>query len=98
MMGVAPHNPLGPIAGVSALHFDVATPNFVIQEEMVGAVPWYGEIVQGPIRMVDGCWQLPQAPGLGVEVDERVAAKHPFKQEPFTSRDAVLPDGTVVDW
>ena len=31
MMGVAPHNPLGPIAGVSALHFDVATPNFVIQ-------------------------------------------------------------------
>jgi galactonate dehydratase len=98
MMGVAPHNPLGPIAGVSALHFDVATPNFVIQEEMVGAVPWYGDIVQGPIRMVDGCWQLPQAPGLGIEVDERVAAKHPFKQEPFTSRDAVLPDGTVVDW
>ena len=26
----------GPIAGVAALHFDVATPNFVIQEEMVG--------------------------------------------------------------
>ena len=35
---------------------------------------------------------------VGIEVDERVAAKHPFKQEPFTSRDAVLPDGTVVDW
>ncbi len=65
---------------------------------MVGAVPRYGDIVHGPIRMVDGCWQLPQAPGLGIEVDERVAAKHPFKQEPFTSRDAVLPDGTVVDW
>jgi galactonate dehydratase len=65
---------------------------------MVGAVPWYGDIVQGPIKMIDGAWQLPQAPGLGIEVDERVAAKHPFKQEPFTSREAVLPDGTVVDW
>ncbi|MBL8699119.1 MAG: D-galactonate dehydratase, partial [Alphaproteobacteria bacterium] len=98
MMGVAPHNPLGPIAGVSALHFDVATPNFVIQEEMVGAVPWYGDVVNGPIRMVGGCWQIPETPGLGVEVDERVAARHPYKQEPFTSIEAQLPDGTIVDW
>ncbi len=98
MMGVAPHNPLGPIAGVSALHFDIATPNVIIQEEMVGAVPWYGEVVQGPIRMVDGAWQIPEAPGLGVEVDERVAAKHPFKQEIIHSVEARLPDGTIVDW
>jgi len=98
MMGVAPHNPLGPIAGVSALHFDIATPNVIIQEEMVGAVPWYGEVVQGPIRMVNGSWQIPTAPGLGVEVDERVAAKHPFKQEIIHSVEAKLADGTIVDW
>jgi galactonate dehydratase len=98
MMGVAPHNPLGPIAGVSALHFDIATPNVLIQEEMVGAVPWYGEVVQGPIRMVNGSWQIPTAPGLGVEVDERVAAKHPFKQEIIHSVEAKLADGTIVDW
>jgi galactonate dehydratase len=67
--GIAPHNPLGPIAGVAALHYDVATPNLVIQEEMVGAVPWYGEVVGGPIRMVDGAWQVPDGPGLGIEVD-----------------------------
>jgi len=98
MMGVAPHNPLGPIAGVAALHFDIATPNVVIQEEMVGAVPWYDEVVQGPIRMVDGAWQIPEAPGLGIEVDERVAAKHPFKQEIIPTGEAVLSDGTIVDW
>lgn len=98
MMGVAPHNPLGPIAGVSALHFDISTPNVIIQEEMVGAVPWYGEVVQGPIRMIDGNWQIPDAPGLGVEVDERVAKKHPFKQEIIHSVEAKLPDGTIVDW
>ena len=48
-VGVAPHNPLGPIAGAAALHFDIATPNFVIQEEMTGAVPWYDEVVTAPI-------------------------------------------------
>jgi galactonate dehydratase len=96
--GVAPHNPLGPIAGVAALHFDVATANLVIQEEMVGAVPWYQEVVRGPIAMVDGCWQVPEAPGLGIEVDEDVAARHPFQQEVLHTANAVLSDGTVVDW
>lgn len=97
-IGVAPHNPLGPIAGVTALHFDVATPNFVIQEEMTGAVPWYWDVVQGPIRVVDGAWAVPEAPGLGVEVDEAVAAAHPFAQEVMHATHARLPDGTVVDW
>jgi galactonate dehydratase len=96
--GVAPHNPLGPIAGVAALHFAISTPNHVIQEEMVGAVPWYDEVVRGPIRMVEGHWQLPEAPGLGVEVDERVCEAHPFKQEVIHSQNAVLPDGTIVGW
>jgi galactonate dehydratase len=96
--GMAPHNPLGPIAGVAALHLDIATPNFVIQEEMTGAVPWYFEVVKGPIRMVDGAWQVPDAPGLGVEVDEKAAASHPFAQEVMHATNAVLADGTVVDW
>jgi galactonate dehydratase len=97
-VGVAPHNPLGPIAGVAALHFAVSTPNHVIQEEMVGAVPWYFDVVRGPIRMVDGFWQVPDAPGLGVEVDEREIAAHPFEQEILHTTNAVLDDGTIVDW
>ena len=97
-VGVAPHNPLGPIAGVAALHFAVSTPNHVIQEEMVGAVPWYFDVVDGPIRMVDGHWQVPEKPGLGIEVDEAVAAKHPFAQEVMHATNAVMEDGTIVDW
>lgn len=97
-VGVAPHNPLGPIAGAAALHFAVSTPNHLIQEEMVGAVPWYFEVVKGPIRMVDGCWQVPDAPGLGVEVDEALAARHPYKPEVMHTTNAVLADGTIVDW
>ncbi|PBC02106.1 galactonate dehydratase [Mesorhizobium sp. WSM3860] len=97
-VGVAPHNPLGPIAGAAALHFAVSTPNHLIQEEMVGAVPWYFEVVKGPIRMVDGCWQVPDAPGLGVEVDEAAADRHPYRPEVMHTTNAVLADGTIVDW
>jgi len=97
-IGIAPHNPLGPIAGVAALHFAVSTPNHVIQEEMVGAAPWYFDVVQGPIQMVDGFWQVPEAPGLGIEVDEAVCAAHPFAPEIMHTSNAVLDDGTIVDW
>ncbi len=96
--GIAPHNPLGPIAGVAALHFDIATPNFVIQEEMSGAVPWYHDVVQGPIRAKDGYWLVPDCVGLGVEVNEALTAKHPFKPEIMQASHAVLEDGTIVDW
>ena len=51
-----------------------------------------------PIRMVDGAWTIPEAPGLGVEVNETAAAKHPFEQEIFHTRHAVIADGTIVDW
>jgi galactonate dehydratase len=97
-MGVAPHNPNGPIAGAAALHFAVSTPNFVIQEEMSGAVPWYDDVVTAPMRRVGSSWAVPDCVGLGVEINEREAAKHPFQPEVFHSRGAVLDDGTIVDW
>lgn len=98
-IGMAPHNPCGPIAGAAALHFAIATPNHVIQEEMVGSVPWYHDVLsQSPIKMVDGCWSIPEAPGLGVEINEAEAVKYPFKQETIHTLHARLSDGTVVDW
>lgn len=97
-IGVAPHNPNGPIAGAAALHFDVCTPNVVIQEEMSGAVPWYDDVVRTPMVRTGSHWEVPTAPGLGVEVDEVEAAKHPFRPEVMQSSAAVLADGTVVDW
>ena len=98
MMGVAPHNPNGPIAGAAALHYDISIPNFVIQEEMSGAVPWYDDVVSTPMRRVGSAWQIPHAPGLGVEINEAEAAKHPFKPEVMHTLGAVLGDGTIVDW
>jgi galactonate dehydratase len=98
-MGIAPHNPLGPVAGAVALHFDVATPNFVIQEEAVGIVPWFEEICSGhPLAISDGAWSVPEAPGLGVEINEEVAARHPFAPEKIPAVHAMLSDGRVANW
>ena len=97
-IGMAPHNPLGPIAGVAALHFGISTPNFIIQEEMTGAVPWYDDVVTWPITRQPGRWDMPQKPGLGIEVNEAEIARHPFEQEVFHTTHAVLADGTIVDW
>ena len=97
-VGVAPHDPLGPIAGAAALHFAISTPNHVIQEEMVGAVPWYSEVVRGLIRMVDGFWQVPEAPDLASRSTKPRARAIPFAPEVLHTRNAILDDGTIVDW
>jgi galactonate dehydratase len=98
-MGVCPHNPMGPIAGVVGLHFGVAVPNFVILEEVTGSIPWFSEVVSSPIKRVDGYWQVPEAPGLGIEIVEAVAAKHPFQQEVIGGLEAfVAHDGTIANW
>ena len=98
-MGVCPHNPMGPVAGAVALNFDVATPNFVIQEEAVGIVPWFEEICSVyPLNLEDNCWTVPTAPGLGIEIDEVAAAKYPFAPEIIPALEAILPDGRIANW
>lgn len=99
MIGVAPHNPNGPIAGAVALHFAVSTPNFVIQEEMSKAVPWYDDVVsQSPIVREGAWWKIPTEPGFGIEVNEKEALRHPYKEEVLHSATAVLEDGSVTNW
>lgn len=97
-IGVAPHNPLGPIANAVALHFALSTPNFLIQEDMVSDVPWHWEVVRHSLSTDNGYWLPTDAPGLGVEVDERVASRHPFKQEIIHSLTVRAADGAILDW
>ena len=97
-MGVAPHNPLGPVANAAALHFALSTPNFLIQEDMLTDVPWRWDVVKSNLQTKDGYWLPCETPGLGIEVDEKAAAKHPFKQEVMHSLTIRAKDGAVLDW
>jgi galactonate dehydratase len=38
-VSLAPHNPLGPVATAAAIHFALATPNWLIQEAIRADVP-----------------------------------------------------------
>jgi len=96
-MGVAPHNPNGPVANAAALHFALSTPNFLIQEDMLGDVPWRFEVVETEIQRKDGYWLPLETPGLGIEVSERAAAKHPFAQETLQQMTFHV-DGSVAEW
>lgn len=85
-MRVSPHVSIGPVALAAALHFDISTPNFMIQEAFAEFdVPWRNDLVRGwnPIR--DGEFVLSDAPGLGLELDEKVIAQHPYVHNSFPS-------------
>jgi len=97
-MGVAPHNPLGPVANAAALHFDLSTPNFLIQEDMLADVPWRCEVVQHALATEHGYWLPPDAPGLGIEVNETAAGQHPFAQEVLHPLTVRAHDDAVLDW
>ncbi|MDX2179260.1 MAG: galactonate dehydratase [Bryobacteraceae bacterium] len=98
LMGVAPHNPLGPVANAAALHFAFSTPNFLIQEDMLTDVPWRWDVVRHSLKTENGYWLPTDAPGLGIEVNETEAAKHPFRQEVLHSTTVRAHDGAVLDW
>jgi galactonate dehydratase len=97
-MGVAPHNPLGPVANAVALQFALSTPNFLIQEDMLTDVPWRWDVVRSSLKTENGYWLPTQASGLGIEVDEEQARKHPFQQEVMHSTTIRAEDGAVLDW
>jgi galactonate dehydratase len=83
-MLIAPHNVCGPVGTAAALHLDACTPNFKIQEYFNDFVdPWVKEAVRGLPEVVDGCFSLPQGPGLGVTLDEDFVAEHPRQSVHF---------------
>ena len=97
-MGVAPHNPLGPIANAVALHFALSTPNFLIQEDMLTDVPWRWDVVNSSLQTESGYWLPTTQPGLGIEVNEAKAKQHPFLPEVMHPTSIRATDGAILDW
>ncbi|HTM55762.1 MAG TPA: mandelate racemase/muconate lactonizing enzyme family protein [Pirellulales bacterium] len=83
---VAPHCSIGPVALAAALHFDMSTPNFMIQESFGEFdVPWRNEFVCGWNPLRSGEFTLSDAPGLGLELDLAAIAAHPYVAHSFPS-------------
>ncbi|MCK1815241.1 D-galactonate dehydratase family protein [Streptomyces sp. XM4011] len=93
----AVHGPedISPVGMAAALHLDLAIHNFGIQEYS-GHTALTGEVFRHAYTFADGYLHPGEAPGIGVELDEELAAAHPY-------RPAYLPvnrlaDGSVHDW
>jgi mannonate dehydratase len=86
---------LGPVSLAAALHFDLSVHNFGIQEYM-RHTPETDAVFPHAYRFENGAMHPGDTPGLGVDIDETLAAKYPYEQ-------AYLPvnrklDGTVHSW
>jgi mannonate dehydratase len=86
---------LSPIAMAAALHFDLSVPNFGIQEYM-RHTDETDAVFPHAYSFKDGYLHPGEQPGLGVDINEGLAANYPYRR-------AYLPvnrleDGTMHDW
>jgi len=93
---MAPHNPLGPIATMVNVHLGLSMSNFLIQEVMRSDVSWRGDVFIGVPEIKNGFIYPPSAPGIGVDIDEVEALKHPF--ESVNPVQWFNEDGSTADW
>lgn len=93
---IMPHCAIGPVALSACMHVDAAVPNFLIQESV--GPDWLNGIVQEEWQVADGHIELPTAPGLGFEVDEKAAAKESAITEELGGEWFYENDGSVADW
>lgn len=94
---LAPHNPQSDVSTLASLHVDFCTPNFSIQEitHRGNEQYWKDLFKGGALRYEKGFSLPPDMPGLGVDLDEKVAAQRPY--QPHNRQQLRFPDGSVTD-
>ena len=76
---VAPHDgSVGPIIEMANVHVMASIPNAYFLEHKADDVPWRYEVAPGAVQEVDGAIRVPDAPGLGLDIDEDAIAAHPI--------------------
>ena len=93
---VAVHNPLGPVATAACVQFNLAIPNFSVQEQPGRPGTVLTDVVLNQPVWADGYILAPNAPGLGITFDREAAAAHPFQMTelPHLRRG----DGSFTNW
>ena len=79
-VAVSPHNYNSTTVGLAAtIQVSAAIPNFLITEYFMNMDAFGREIALQPFEVVDGYIDLPEAPGLGIDLDEDALARYPYQ-------------------
>lgn len=73
---VAPHNISSPVGTLASVHACAALPNAFVLEWHAREVEWWDDLHNGDPLIRDGEIQVPEEPGLGVDLDLDVLDKH----------------------
>jgi 2-dehydro-3-deoxyphosphogalactonate aldolase len=76
---LAPHLYCGPVVGAANIQLSTCSPNFLILEGIERWQGFHAEVLVKPIRWESGYVIPPTEPGLGVELNEAVIARHPYR-------------------
>lgn len=95
-----PHNPLGPVCTAASVHMAAAVPNFAWLECRTSPAEALGfddrEVFPVQPVLEGACYVVPDAPGLGVEVNEAALTREAFRfwEAPHLRRR----DGSYTNW
>ena len=87
---------LSPVCMGAALHFDLWVPNFGVQEYMHHTEET-DAVFPHAYTFADGMLYPGDVPGHGVEIDEALAAKYPYKRA-YLPVNRLQHDGTLWHW
>ena len=103
-IGLAPHCPLGPIALAACLQVDAVCQNAFIQEQSQGI--HYNQsndltdylVDPSVFHYKDGYVDIPQKPGLGIEIDEEVVIERAKIGHRWRNPLWNHADGSIAEW
>jgi galactonate dehydratase len=78
---LAPHLYCGPVVGAANIQLATCSPNFLILEGVERWQGFHADVLVKAIRWEEGYVIPPTEPGLGVELNESVIARHPYTGE-----------------
>ncbi|MFB3826150.1 MAG: mandelate racemase/muconate lactonizing enzyme family protein [Bryobacteraceae bacterium] len=65
-----------PVGCMASVHLAATLKDFVVMENHAVDMPWWGDLVKPRVAIQDGHLPVPDAPGLGVELNEPVIREH----------------------
>ena len=80
-ISIAPHNPNGPVATITAAHLAASIPNFFLLETVGSAedLALFGKATDPPPVIQNGLLRLPDGPGLGISLKVEAFAQFPYQ-------------------